>query len=89
MSRSKHQRHQTFRGKKYPRRILYFYFKDGYKLLKERKRKIKPYGLKIFIGYGEEVYSNKFGEYFLTMTNKKRERQNAKKEISNELIFLK
>ena len=88
MSRSKHQRNQTFRGRKYPRRILYMYFKDGYRNFRERKIKMKPYGRKNFIGYGEEVYSSKFGEYFITMTDKKSERQTAKKELRNELNLI-
>lgn len=81
MSRSYHQRHKTYRNRKYPRTILDIIFENGKRKLIFRKRKIKPYGRKNFIGYGEETYSKKYGEYFETVTNKTRERMNIKKYL--------
>ena len=40
-----------------------------------------PYGIKRFIGYGEEEYYKKFGEIFVTQTNKSKERK--KIDINN------
>lgn len=34
-----------------------------------------PYGIKRFIGYGEEEYYKKFGEIFITQTEKQQERK--------------
>lgn len=34
-----------------------------------------PYGLKRFIGYGEEEYFVRFGEIFVSQTNKSKERK--------------
>ena len=59
--------------------------KDGKTQFIFRKRKMKPYGRKDFIGYGEEVYSTKFGEYMAPVTDKKKERREAKKQIIKEV----
>lgn len=40
-----------------------------------------PYGIKRFIGYGEEEYYKKFGELFVTQTEKRHERR--KIDINN------
>lgn len=48
-----------------------------------RKRKIKPFGREDHIGYGEESYEKKFGEYFAPVTNKRRERRQNKIDIRN------
>lgn len=85
MSRSFHQRHKRYRNKKCPRTFLECYLDaNGYKKFIERKRKIRPYGMKCFIGYGEEEYSKIFGEFFETKVNKKKERFLSKKNIINE-----
>ena len=47
--------------------------------------RLRPYGRKNFIGYGEETYSKEFGEYYATVTDKKRERRLAKYNIKQEL----
>lgn len=69
MSRSYHQRHHLSHSRKsrspYP----------------GRKRKMTPYGIKRFIGYGEEEYYKKFGEIFVTQTDKSKERK--KIDINN------
>lgn len=69
MSRSYHQRHPLSHSRKsrppYP----------------GRKRKMTPYGIKRFIGYGEEEYYKKFGEIFVTQTDKSKERK--KIDINN------
>ena len=69
MSRSYHQRHPLSHSRKsrspYP----------------GRKRKMTPYGIKRFIGYGEEEYYKKFGEIFVTQTDKNKERK--KIDINN------
>lgn len=85
MSRSYHQRHSTSRKGGCPREILGTFTKDGKTHLIFRKRKMKPYGRKNFIGYGEEVYSKKFGEYLAPVTDKKRERREAIKQIIKEV----
>ena len=46
-----------------------------------RKCKMTPYGIKRFIGYGEEEYYKKFGEIFVTQTDKNKERK--KIDINN------
>lgn len=46
---------------------------------------MKPYGRKNFIGYGEEEYSKKYGEYMAPQINKKRERREAEMQINNEI----
>lgn len=85
MSRSFHQRHKKYKNTKCPNSILSEEIIDGKKILKFRKIKTKPYGRKDFIGYGEEEYSKKYGEYFATQTNKTsyrmKEKQNIKKII--------
>lgn len=63
MSRSFHQRHPLAHNRK--NRSPYPY----------RKRKMAPYGLKRFIGYGEEEYFVRFGEIFVSQTNKSKERK--------------
>lgn len=40
-----------------------------------------PYGIKRFIDYGEEEYYKKFGEIFITQTEKRNERK--KIDINN------
>lgn len=85
MSRSYHQRHPTSRGRKFPREILEMYKKDGITYFIFRKRKIKPYGRKNFIGWGAEMWSQKYGEYMGIYTNKKRERRIAKNDIIKEI----
>lgn len=63
MSRSYHQRHPLEHNKNnrnpYP----------------NRRRKMTPFGIKRFIGYGEEKYYKKFGEIFITQTQKRNERK--------------
>lgn len=87
MSRSFHQRHKTFRNRKNPRTILCAYIdKNGKRKIIWRNRKIKPYGLKMFIGYGEETYSKQFGEYFMPQINKKKERSNSSKKVKIESL---
>ena len=50
MSRSKHQQHRFFHSKRHKQPHPY------------RNRKIKPYGLKGWCGYGGEYYRRKLGE---------------------------
>lgn len=85
MSRSYHQRHRDSRKGKDPREILETFIKDGKIHYIWRKRKIKPYGRKDLIGYGEETYQKRFGEYMKPVTNKKRERRKVKQQILNDL----
>lgn len=87
MSRSKHQRHRMSHQNKCPREILSVSYENGIRKLKYRKRKMKPYGRKNFIGYGEETYSKRFGEYFAPVINKKRYRREIKKFIEQEILF--
>ena len=85
MSRSYHQRHRRYRNKKYPRTILDKYVdNNGKHKYIWRKRKTSPFGIKRFIGYGEETYSKKFGEFFETQVDKKTERNTIKKELITE-----
>ena len=85
MSRSYHQRHRDSRKGKDPREILETFIKDGKTHYIWRKRKIKPYGRKDLIGWGEETYQKKYGEYMKPVTDKKRERRKAKQQILNDL----
>lgn len=85
MSRSYHQRHRDSRKGKSPREILGIFIKDGKTHYIWRKRKIKPFGRKDLIGYGEETYQKRFGEYMKPVTDKKRERRKAKQLIYKEL----
>lgn len=71
MSRSKHQRHKFFHNKRQPHPY--------------RNRKIKPYGLKGWCGYGGEYYRRNLGEICIDLVNKKRARVLAKKLIKQEL----
>lgn len=71
MSRSKHQRHKFFHNKQQPHPY--------------RHRKIKPYGLKGWCGYGGEYYRRKLGEICIDLVNKKRTRALTKKLIKQEL----
>lgn len=73
MSRSKHQRHKVIKSKRIKQPHPY------------RSRKIKPYGLKGFCGYGGEIYTKKYGEICVDIINKKRQRRISKQEIRNEL----
>ena len=85
MSRSKHQRHPVSRTHKCPRAVLGFKMKNGYKELIYRRLKLKPYGKKYFIGYGEETYYKQFGYYDAPQTCKKMERRLAKEYIKHEI----
>lgn len=69
MSRSYHQRHPLSHNKR------------NRKPYPGRKWKMTPFGLKRFIGYGEEEYYKKFGEIFMTQTEKRIERK--KIDINN------
>ena len=71
MSRSKHQQHKFFRNKRQPHPF--------------RNRKIKPYGLKGWCGYGGEYYRKNLGEVCIDLVNKKQARTLAKKLIKQEL----
>ena len=71
MSRSKHQRHKFFHNKRQPHPF--------------RNRKIKPYGLKGWCGYGGEYYRKNLGEVCIDLVNKKQARILAKKLIKQEL----
>lgn len=71
MSRSKHQRHKFFHNKRQPHPY--------------RNRKIKPYGLKGWCGYGGEYYRRNLGEICIDLVNKKQARTLAKKLIKQEL----
>ena len=71
MSRSKHQRHKFFHNKRQPHPF--------------RSRKIKPYGLKGWCGYGGEVYMKKYGEILIDLINKTRYRRLLKKEMLEEI----
>ena len=73
MSRSKHQRHKFFHSKQHKQPHPY------------RNRKIKPYGLKGWCGYGGEYYRKKLGEICIDLVNKKRTRALTKKLIKQEL----
>lgn len=90
MSRSKHQRHDThdilgyteeyYRCKKLGIRC------DYHNEFKWRKRKLKPYGLKLFTGYGGESYSHKYKIEFLSpIINKKSKRQKLKKDLKDQI----
>lgn len=86
MSRSYHQRHKKSRRHKEPNVILDAYYDGNNKRqFIERKPKTKPYGRKDFIGYGEEEYSSKYGEYTAPKINKKAERRKAKQLIYKNL----
>ena len=74
MSRSFHQRHRDSHHNKSPREILAIEKRNGVNRIIWRNRKIKPYGRKDFIGYGEETYL-------------KKERRMAKQQILIELSF--
>lgn len=78
MSRSYNQRHPRSHNGGSPRAIL---GKNEDGNLIERKRKIKPYGRKNFIGFGEEEYERKFGEYCAPQTAKCTERRKNKISI--------
>lgn len=71
MSRSKHQRHKFFHNKRQPHPY--------------RNRKIKPYGLKGWCGYGGEYYRRNLGEICIDLVNKKQARTLSKKLIKQEL----
>lgn len=81
MSRSYHQKHPTSHAGGTPRAIL-DKTEDGELIY--RKRKIKPYGRKDFIGYGEESYSRKFGEHNAPNTAKISERRKNKLSIYDQ-----
>ena len=85
MSRSRHQRHSISRKHKQPRTVLDTCIKDGHKCITWKHIRLRPYGRKNFIGWGGEIYSKKFGYYFLNLTCKKTERRNSKKLIASEL----
>ena len=87
MSRSFHQRHRDSHHNKSPREILAIEKRNGVNRIIWRNRKIKPYGRKDFIGYGEETHLRKYGEYFAPVIDKKRERRRAKQQILIELSF--
>lgn len=70
MSRSYHQRHPTRHNKK-----------NRFPHPNKNKWKMRPYGLKYFIGYGGEVYFRKLGEVWINITCKRLER--IKIDISN------
>lgn len=86
MSRSKNDFHPTGHKKnnRYPRYVLGI---DKNGNLKWRNRKIKPYGLKGWCGYGGEQYLRKYGEIMTDLVDKKRARQEAKKQIDYELYL--
>ena len=71
MSRSKHQQHKFFHNRRQPHPF--------------RNRKIKPYGLKGWCGYGGEYYRKKLGEVCIDLVNKKQALTLAKKLIKQEL----
>ena len=71
MTRSKHQRHKFFHNKRQPHPY--------------RNRKIKPYGLKGWCGYGGEYYRRNLGEICIDLVNKKQARTLSKKLIKQEL----
>lgn len=73
MSRSRHQRHRFFHSKRLKQPHPY------------RHRKIKPYGLKGWCGYGGEFYRKKYGEICVDLVNKKQYRRILKKELLNEV----
>ena len=78
MSRSFHQRHRDSHQNKSPRAILAIEKRNGVNHIIWRNRKIKPYGRKDFIGYGEETYSRKYGEYFPNSDLNDSEKKNKK-----------
>lgn len=73
MSRSYHQRHPTSHKGGCPRQVL---DRDDDGELIYRQRKTKPYGRKDRIGWGEENYSRKYGEYMSPMTDRHERRKN-------------
>lgn len=80
MSRTFNKHHPTTRNPKnrFPSPLL--------NLNTYRKRKIKPYGLKGWCGYGGEVYFKKWGEVMADIVNKKKARRDSKNIINQELI---
>lgn len=79
MSRTFSEHHPTTRNPKY---------RFPTPLLKNniyRKRKIKPYGLKGWCGYGGETYFRKWGEVMTDIVNKKKIRRENKNIIKQEL----
>lgn len=51
-----------------------------------RRRKIRPYGLKLFTGYGGETYSNRFKiEYLEPVIDKGSERARIRTEIKKQI----
>lgn len=81
MSRSYNQRYPRSHKGGVPRAIL---GRDEDGNLIERKRKTKPYGRKNFIGYGEEDYEHKYGEYCAPQTAKSTERRRNKVSIYDD-----
>ena len=88
MSRSRHQRHSTgdlmgysdtyyrfeARGLKCPHHLKFRW----------RHRKTRPYGLKLFTGYGGETYSSRFRmEYWEPVIDKGSERARIRTELKN------
>lgn len=69
MSRSYNQSHPTAHCKKHR-------FPNPFK-----KRKMKPYGMLGWCGFGGEVYLKKFGEITIDIVSKKFARRKAKEEI--------
>lgn len=81
MSRSYNQRHPRAHKGGVPRAIL---GRDKEGNLIERRRKIKPYGRKDFIGFGEEDYEYKYGRYYAPQTVKSTERRRNKISIYDD-----
>ena len=90
MSRSRHQRHGNLDilgySEEYMRCKEQGIKCNWYKMFKWRKRKTKPFGLKLFTGYGGEDYSHKYKiEFLAPVVDNGSKRQNLKNELKKEL----
>jgi hypothetical protein len=90
MSRSRHQRHGNSDILGYTDEYLWrkeHGLRTHYKkMFKWRKRKTKPFGLKMFSGWGGESYSHKYHmEYFEPVIDNGSNRQRLKNELKKEI----
>lgn len=90
MSRSRHQRHGNLDimgySDEYMRCKELGVKCDFKRVFKWRKRKTKPFGLKLFTGFGGEDYSHKYKmEYLGLVIDKGSKRQKLKAELRKEV----
>ena len=90
MSRSRHQRHGNLEILGYTEECMRCKEQgikcNWYRMFKWRKRKTKPFGLKLFTGYGGEDYSHKYKiEFLAPVVDNGSKRQMLKNELKKEL----